>query len=147
MFDAERSAALAARSAGDDAAALHHATAAIAEYRGEFMPGAYEDWVLEHRDRLRRECIELCDLATGAWRKSGDLARAAEVAQRRIQLEPLEEVGYRALMEVQADSGDRAAAVTTFHRCATALEQGLGVTPDPQTTALADRLLARRGSP
>jgi DNA-binding SARP family transcriptional activator len=147
VFDTERAAALAARAAADDAAALRHATAAIAEYRGEFMPGAYEDWVLEHRDRLRRECVELCDLATSAWRKSGDLVRAAEVAQRRIQFEPLEELGYRALMEVQAESGDRAAAVTTFHRCASALEQGLGVTPDPQTTALAERLLARRGAP
>ncbi len=147
VFATERSAALAARSAGDDAAVLRHATAAIAEYRGELMPGAYEDWVLEHRDRLRRECVELCDLAVRGWRTSGDLVRAAEVAQRRIQLEPLEEAGYRALMEVQAEAGDRAAAVTTFHRCATALEQGLGVAPDPRTTALADRLLARRGSP
>ena len=45
-----------------------------------------------------------------ACRAAGDLPGALEAARRRIRLQPLEEVGYRALMELQADLGDRAGA-------------------------------------
>jgi DNA-binding SARP family transcriptional activator len=147
VFDAERRSALSSRSAGDRAGFVVHAEAAIAEYRGHLMPGSYDDWVLEQREPLLRQCVDLCDGVAQAWRESGDGARAAEVARRRVQLEPLEEVGYRILMELQAEAGDRAAAVSTYHRCATMLEQELGVSPDPDTTALVEHLLDRRDGP
>jgi DNA-binding SARP family transcriptional activator/tetratricopeptide (TPR) repeat protein len=144
VFDSERLAAHCSRSAGDITGFLAHAEAAIAEYRGDLMPGSYDDWVLEEREPLLRACVDLCDGVIRALRDAGDRTRAAEVARRRIQLEPLEEVGYRFLMELQAESGDRAAAVRTYHRCATVLEQELGVSPHPETTAMVDQLLDRR---
>ena len=58
-----------------------------------------------------------------------------------MRLEPLEESGYRLLMDLQASLGDRAAAMTTYHRVAAILEQELGVRPDPATTALLEQLL------
>ena len=36
--------------------------AAIAEYRGDLLPGAYDDWLLEARSELERQCVDLCDL-------------------------------------------------------------------------------------
>ncbi len=143
VFEAERRAASSARASGDSAGFVAHAEAAIAEYRGELMPGSYDDWVLDEREPLLRACVDLCDGVIGAHRRSGDRTRALEVARRRVQLKPLEEAGYRVVMELQAESGDRAAAVSTYHRCATVLEQELGVTPDPETTTMVDRLLHR----
>ena len=145
VFETERGAALLARSRGDSAGFVTHARAAIAEYRGELMPGSYDDWVLDEREPLLRECVDLCDGLIQACRDGGDRARAIDVARRRVQLKPLEEAGYRVLMQLQAESGDRGAAVSTYHRCATVLEQELGVIPDPETTMMADRLLDRRG--
>ncbi|NMH97926.1 ATP-binding protein [Pseudonocardia acidicola] len=145
VFAVEREAALAARSAQDRDGRLLHAEAAIAEYRGELLPGMHDDWVHDQRERLRRECVDLCDVAVGIRRDRGQRIRAAEIARRRIRLEPLEEAGYRALMELQAASGDLAAAISTYHRCAALLEQELGVGPDPETTAMVERLLGRRG--
>jgi DNA-binding SARP family transcriptional activator len=147
VFYAEREAAFAARSRDDGDEFLRHADAAIAEYRGELMPGVYDDWLLDHRDRVRRECVDLCDLAAAGRRVSGDHGRAIEIARRRIHLEPLEELGYRLLMEIQAESGDRAAAMGTYHRCAAMLEQELGVSPDPETTRGLERLLERGDTP
>jgi tetratricopeptide (TPR) repeat protein len=57
---------------------------------------------------------------------------------------PLEETGYRSLMELQIETGDRAAAMSTYHRCAALFERELGVGPDLETTAIFDRLLNRR---
>ena len=65
-----------------------------------------------------------------------------EAARRRVQLQPLEEVGYRTLMELQADMGDRAGAVSTYHHCASVLERELGVAPDPSTRRAFQRLMA-----
>ena len=142
-FEVERRAALSSRSAGDNAGFLAHAEAAIAEYRGELMPGAYDNWVLDEREPLIRECVDLCDAVIRACREIGDRTRATEIARRRVQLKPLEEMGYRVLMELQGEAGDRAAALGTYHRCAAVLEQELGVNPDPETTMIMDRLLDR----
>ena len=135
-------AALAAAAAGDDDGILRHAAAAIAAYRGELLPGVYEDWLLDARPQLERQCVDLCDLACAARARAGDLAGAVEAARRRVQLQPLEEVGYRTLMELQADLGDRAGAVSTYHHCASVLERELGVAPDPLTRQVFRRLMA-----
>jgi DNA-binding SARP family transcriptional activator/tetratricopeptide (TPR) repeat protein len=142
VFDGERKAALTAAAAGDDDEMLRHASAAIAAYRGELLPGVYDDWLLDARTQLERQCVDLYDLACAAWARAGDLARAVEAARRRVQLQPLEEVGYRTLMELQADMGDRAGAVSTYHNCASVLERELGVTPDPSTRRAFQRLMA-----
>ena len=144
VFDDERKAALAAAAAGDDDGILRHASAAIAAYRGELLPGVYDDWLLDARAQLERQCVDLCDLACAARARTGDLAGAVEAARRRVQLQPLEEVGYRTLMELQADLGDRAGAVSTYHHCASVLERELGVAPDPSTRRAFQRLMAQR---
>lgn len=142
VFDNERMAALAAAAAGDDNGTLLHSAAAIAAYRGELLPGWYEDWLLDARSQLERQCVDLCDLAGAVRARTGDLAGAVEAARRRVQLQPLEETGYRTLMQLQADLGDRAGAVSTYHHCASVLERELGVAPDPLTRQAFQRLTA-----
>jgi DNA-binding SARP family transcriptional activator/tetratricopeptide (TPR) repeat protein len=142
VFDIERKSALAAAAAGDDDGILLHSAAALAAYRGELLPGVYEDWLLEARSQLERQCVDLCDLVCAARARTGDPAGAVEAARRRVQLEPLEEVGYRTLMGLQADLGDRAGAISTYHHCASVLERELGVAPDPLTRRAFQRLMA-----
>lgn len=146
VFVTERAAALAAAAAGDRSAVIAHAGAAVEEYRGEFLPGGYDDWQLETRNELEHRCVELLDLLADTRAGTGDLTGAVVAARRRIQLRPLEEVGYRRLMTLQGDLGDRAGAVSTYHHCASVLERELGVEPDPATRAALNQLLAREGS-
>ena len=143
VFDTERTAALAAAGSGDDDVAIEHGASAIAQYRGDLLPGVYDDWLAEDRARLERQCVELCDLVSAARARAGDLPGAVTAARRRIELQPLEEVGYRVLMGLQADMGDRAAAVSTYHHCASVLERELSVVPDDATRAAFQRLMTR----
>ena len=145
IFDIERKAALAAAVADDGDGVLRHAASAIAEYRGDLLPGVYEDWLLEARSEIERQCVGLCDLLCETRARRGDLTGAVDAARRRIQLQPLEEVGYRTLMRLQADLGDRAGAVSTFHHCASVLERELGVVPDAATRQAFQRLMAQAG--
>jgi DNA-binding SARP family transcriptional activator/tetratricopeptide (TPR) repeat protein len=141
-FDTERKAALAGAAAGDDQAVVAHGTAAIAEYNGDLLAGADDEWLLVPRADLQRQCVDLCDLVCSALVRGGDLALAADIARRRIGLEPLEETGYRTLMRLQADLGDRAGAISTYHHCASVLERELGVPPDAATRQVFQRLMA-----
>src|ERR1700760_433480 len=98
VFDREGKAATAAAAAGDSRGVVAHATRAIAEYQGDFLPGVPDDWTLDAREELEQQCVGLCDLLGQARAQAGDLTGAVEVARRRIQLRPLEEIGYQALM-------------------------------------------------
>jgi DNA-binding SARP family transcriptional activator/tetratricopeptide (TPR) repeat protein len=142
VFTLECEAAERAVATGDTAAALAHATKALATYRGGFLPGGYDDWLIEVRSELDRRCVDVCDLISRASVRTGDLSGAVAVARRRIQLQPLEEIGYRTLMQLQADLGDRAGAVSTYHHCASVLERELGLDPDPETRRTLELLLA-----
>lgn len=133
----------AALAASDPGEAVAHARTALAAYRGELLPGLADDWVLAARAELERQCVELCDLICRT--PAGDPAAALAAARRPIRLRPLEETGYRTLMGLQADAGDRAGAVSTYHRCASVLERELGVVPAEPTRAALRRLLVRAG--
>jgi DNA-binding SARP family transcriptional activator/tetratricopeptide (TPR) repeat protein len=146
-FDIEREAALAAASSGDVEGILVHAAKAIAQYQGDFLAGAYEDWLLETRSALERQCADLCDLICETRLRTGNLTGAVDAGRRRIQLQPLEEVGYRTLMRLQADLGDRAGALSTYHHCASVLERELGVMPDAATRQAFDRLMSQAAPP
>jgi len=140
-FEAAADAAGAALAAADHAAFRLAAADALRAYRGEFMPALYDDWAATERDRLHRRCIGVLDQLITLESDAGSYAAAIDLARRRIDLEPLEEVGYRGLLRLQGLAGDRAAAVQTYHRCASVLERELGVAPDRATTAEYQRLV------
>ncbi len=139
-FEAAAGAAASARAAGDDGGFRQAATRAVRGYRGELSPALYDDWVTAERDRLHRSCLLLLDQLIELDRVAGAYQDAIEWARQRIGLEPLEEVGYRSLLQVQALAGDRAAALRTYHRCVSVLERELGVGPDQATVAEYERL-------
>jgi DNA-binding SARP family transcriptional activator/tetratricopeptide (TPR) repeat protein len=147
VFTTARSAALAADAVGDDAGILVHAAAAVECYKGDLLPGVYDEWLLEMRSGLDRQCADLCDLLAAAGARAGDMLGAVQAARRRIQLQPLEDTGYRTLMLLQADLGDRAGAISTYHHCASVLERELGVPPAPVTRQAFQRLITDGAPP
>ena len=58
-----------------------------------------------------------------------------------LMVDTFNESAHRALIQLHADSGDRAGAISVYHRLATLLERELGVAPASATTALVTKLL------
>lgn len=143
QFEIEGHAARDAADRGDGLGAARHATAALHAYGGAFLPGHDDQWVADVRADLEQRCVDLCDLV--AIPRSGTADLALDAARRRIALRPVEEAGYRALMGVQSDLGDRAGAVRTYHRCAAILDRELGIEPDHATRDAFERLLGDGG--
>jgi DNA-binding SARP family transcriptional activator len=115
-------------------------TAAARAYRGDLLPGCYDDWTLSERDRLHAQAIgAFRRLATDAI-ESGDDLGTLEYAQQLLRLDPLCEEAYRCSMQAHARRGDRAEALRAYHRCVEVLERELGVEPDPATRELYSAL-------
>src|SRR5439155_16046891 len=63
-----------------------------------------------------------------------------------LRHDPLHEATYRHLIRLYALMGDRAAALRTYHTCATVLERELATEPGPATREAYERLV-RKDSP
>ncbi len=78
---------------------------------------------------------------------AGSTASAIETADRWVHLNPLEERAYRRLMRLHFTTGDRAAALRAYEVCRQMLDKELDVLPDPETSALAERVRIAPRSP
>ncbi|MEP6856186.1 MAG: AAA family ATPase, partial [Pedococcus sp.] len=123
---------------------LGHARSALAAYTGDFLPGVDEPWAATARDQLRQECVDVCEAGVAAARLVGEPRTGLELAKRLVGLRPLDEQAHRTVMGLQAELGDRAEAINTYHGLAAMLADELGVDPDPRTTEMLEQLLGRQ---
>ncbi len=126
------------RGAGDESTA--ELVSRLELYRGELLPGFYDDWVILDRERLQglfdakmQQLIKLL-LREQRW------TAVLEWGERWIALGQTPEPAYRALMVGYAALGDRAKVTATYERCAAALEKELGVEASPETRTLYQEL-------
>ncbi|SMB86187.1 AAA ATPase domain-containing protein [Deinococcus hopiensis KR-140] len=74
----------------------------------------------------------------------GDVTGALMLARRLLDLDPLSEHGYRALMRLHALDGDRATALKAYRRYKALLDRELGVAPHPDLVQFARDIDAGR---
>src|SRR5947209_8110697 len=110
-------------------------------YRGELLPGCYDEWILPQRDRLRQRHLQVLEQLLRLFEAQGDNVTAIRYAQRLIALDPLSENLYRRLMRLFALNNDRASALHVYHTCVTTLQRELGVDPDTATREAYERLM------
>ncbi|MFL5661320.1 MAG: ATP-binding protein, partial [Ktedonobacteraceae bacterium] len=110
-------------------------------YRGELLPGCYDEWILPERDRLRQRHLQVLEHLLRLFEGQGDNVTAIRYAQRLLGLDPLSEDLSRRLMRLFALNNDRASALHVYHTCVTTLQRELGVDPDPATQEAYERLM------
>jgi ABC-type oligopeptide transport system substrate-binding subunit/DNA-binding SARP family transcriptional activator len=117
---------------------------AIALYRGDFLEGFYDDWVLNERYRLETLFSEaLARLMTGL-EAGGDYDGALAVGLRLLQRDPLREDAHRLAMRAFCRLGQRNAALEQYHRCQQVVQQELGAEPMAETAELYQAILDGR---
>jgi DNA-binding SARP family transcriptional activator len=127
----------------DVGAAWANGTVAVSIARRGFLPGETAPWVRTVRAELERVALRGLDCLTWVWTERADGVLATAMAQQAVELAPLHEPAWRALMIAQAEFGSRADALRTYTRCRELLGDELGVPPDPATVELYQRLLAK----
>jgi DNA-binding SARP family transcriptional activator len=125
--------------------ALDAYEAAIAAYAGELLPeDRYEDWCAERRVSLAELRVRLLLGAADALEERGAGIEAAERLRQVIGEDPTREEVHRRLIRMWAETGNRDQAVRQFHVCREALRRHLELTPQPETLALYEDVLAGR---
>jgi DNA-binding SARP family transcriptional activator len=116
------------------------AVVACAILRRPFLPGDDGLWIEGRRHELlglRLRALD-CLAEIHIWNREPALAlRAAEEA---VALEPYRETGYRRLMRIHAQSGNRAEALRVYDRLRQLLATDLGTRPAPETEFFLKRV-------
>ncbi len=109
-------------------------------YRGELLPGFYEDWVALERERFAAlyEAV-MCDLMKQLV-EAEHWHSVIEWAETWISISQSPEPAFSALMLAYSALCDPAKVFAAYSRCRIALQE-LGVTPSDETSALYTRLI------
>ncbi|MRR31195.1 hypothetical protein EG834_12925, partial [bacterium] len=115
--------------------------------RGPFLAGlslgdapGFDDWVGIQRENWQC-CLGLIfDRLSEIQFARGEFVEAAQTAARWIALDTLNEAAYRRKMRVHFAAGERGKALETYDACRNTLNSDLGIAPEPDTDALAERI-------
>ena len=130
----------------DPAADLEALRAGIERYRGDLVPGIYDDWLEPHRERLRTMFVEALARLADRLEERGEYRDAMAVTRRLITVDALDERAYRALIRQAAAAGDRSAGVHALPRLCHGPQRRAGRLAEPRD-ASSVRSPARERSP
>lgn len=123
----------------------------VLRLNGELLAGydyddcpEFMDWLVLQRERLAGVQREALARLSEAAQSAGDLRLALRYAQQGLDLDPVSEVAYRRVMRIHALRQDGGAALAVFKRCQQVLERELGLSPLPETLALAQEIKNQR---
>src|SRR5579871_454339 len=134
------SALKAASQASEQQAQARHLKEAVALVKGPLLPGFYEDWVLQERERIEQAYLGALRLLVRTLEPLGDREGAIAAGHRLIAVDPLSEEGYVHLMRLYAAVGQPQAGLQQYRALAQTLERELDETPSEEAQALARSL-------
>lgn len=109
-------------------------------FRGELLPGFYDEWIELERDRVQAAYNQKMDALLERMIQSQRWDEVLKRAEQWIRQGYSTEPAYRALMKAHAAMGNRGMICLTYNRCKEALMHDLGVEPSPETTGLFEQL-------
>ncbi len=111
-------------------------------YRGELLPGEDGEPLIVSARAMWLEKI-VASLMSGARRMAAvDGHVALQLAQHALELDPRREDVYEALMGLQAECGQRPAAIDTWFTYCRYIDDELGLDPAPRVKDLYNRIIS-----
>jgi DNA-binding SARP family transcriptional activator len=118
--------------------------------RVELLPGWYDDWVLEERERIRQLWLHTVERRALALADRHDYQRALDAALLAVGAEPMRESAHRLVVRIHLAEGNVSEAVRSYLRYVDLLRRELGVRPTARMTEIlagfAPSVDARRGA-
>jgi DNA-binding SARP family transcriptional activator len=131
---------------GTDAGPVPALREAVQLYRGDLLPGRYDEWLDGERQRVRGRFLAALRRLVGLLDARGEHADAVRYAEQLLRHDPLAEQTYQLLMRLHDAAGDRARALHVYHACAETLERELGAEPSAATRHRYEALLVAEGT-
>jgi DNA-binding SARP family transcriptional activator/tetratricopeptide (TPR) repeat protein len=146
-LDVDEFSQLCARCTGQEPEALADCASCVDLYRGEFLAGYYDDWLVPERERLREILVTALGRLVEGYKGQLDYDRALVYARRLAAEDPWREETHREVMRLCHLLGLDAEALRQFDLCRRALAEELGVEPSSETITLAKEIAYRSGLP
>ncbi len=131
----------------DVAGAHSDALAAFARaaelYQGEFLAGAWQQWAVLRRERLKDQFLFVAGRLAEAALQVGDYQTAIIHCQRMLEADQYHEQTYRTLMICHAHLGQLGRVRSWYEVCVDTLRTDLGLMPQPETDGLYHSVLSR----
>ena len=131
---------LSAQGRKEDASSL--AARAMELYRGDFLTGEEEHWVLSPRAKLRDRFLRLIVALGGELEKESRWDDACASYRAALDVDDLAEELYQRLMTCYARLGDKASAISAYTRLRGILKARLEAKPSAKTEALYRQVMA-----
>ncbi|MGD8730816.1 MAG: BMP family ABC transporter substrate-binding protein [Anaerolineales bacterium] len=112
----------------------------VALYKGELLPGFYDEWVVLERERIHAAYDQKMRLLVNAMLAERRWDDAIDWGERWIANGFAPEPAYEALMIAHAGMGDLSSAIAIYRRCQDNLSRELGLEPSGELRELRDRL-------
>jgi len=117
---------------------------ALALYRGDFLDGFYDEWVLNERYRLESLVTAVLARLMTSQEARGDHESALAIGLRLLEQDRLREDAHRLTMRTYCRLGQRNAALEQYRRCREIVQEELGAEPMVETTELYQQILDGR---
>lgn len=113
----------------------------FARYPGQFL---VEDsdlgWTVTLRERLHSRVMRIFSAIGQYWQSRQQWETLVDLYRHILEVEPLAEEYYQALMAAYLELGRRAEVITTYQRCEKLFQSMLGIPPSAQTRELAEKV-------
>lgn len=134
---AEFEACMVARGGAPDMDRLGHAAVL---YRGDFLEGHYDEWCLQHRERLRMAHLTALEHLVSLHRACGQWLEAIGYGRQLLAADPLREHIHRAVILSHLAMGDRPSALRQYQCCVRTLREELDIAPMEETRRLCEEI-------
>ena len=126
---------------GDLAGAAAEYARALALYQGDFLADdPYEDWPVMTREHLLLAYLDVLDRLSGLYLGQRQYGACVALCRLLVERDRCREDAHRRLMRCLTRQGQSHLALRQYQACADALDQDLGVGPDPATIDLAQQI-------
>ena len=112
-------------------------------WRGELLPGWYDDWVVFERERHQQLRLHALEYLAALMTRLHDLPAALLLALEAVRAEPLRESANARLIEVYLAENNLCDALRQYDAFRALLQHELGLEPSPQLSGSAPGLPAR----
>ena len=113
---------------------------AVELYQGDLLEGWLQTWCIYARERFQYQYLAMLDKLLNYCVAHQAYATGIRYGARILHYDQARERTHRQLMQIYALAGDPSGALHQYERCATFLQQALGVGPAPQTIKLYDQI-------
>src|SRR5207253_8814316 len=109
-------------------------------YRGELLPGSFQDWILPERQRLAEAHLQALQTLVALLDERGDRPQALQWSRRAVAADPLCAESHHALIRLLIAAGQFDAARAQYEQGEELLERELGSTLSPEIHSLVKDL-------